>query len=381
MSDPTAPTGPNDPQSTPPQQSEPPAPQPPTTPPPAQTPPSAPPSPTQPYPPAAPTQQYPPAAPTQQYAPPPPGYAPPAAPAKPRDTRPKTIAIIALALAGVGLILAFIPFVTFISGLFLLAGFVMGLIGLISKKQGGKGFSIGAVAASVVGWIASVFAILATIAIIGQAATTAIEDSGSSLTDPPAQGDTQVVGDDLQIVDSGFGPDSFDPTTWWYVVIIDNPNSDLVFDSAEIDIEAMSADGVILDSSTDYVTLLSGETAVAGTFFSVGQGQIDHLDVTGPSIDEAIVAPADETGSFSFDKLSGTSDEVSTTVTGVVTSDFDQDQELVSVVVVIRAADGTIIGANSTYIDRLPAGGAAQFEVLFFEQFPSDATFEAFAAL
>lgn len=377
MSDPTAPTGPEDPQATP-QQPEPPAPQAPTTPPPAQTPPSA----TQPYPPAAPTQQYPPAG-TPQYAqqPPPPGYVPPAAPPKPRDTRPKTIAIIALALAGVGLILAFIPFVTFVSGLFLLAGFVMGLIGLISKKQGGKGFSIGAVAASVVGWIVSVFAILATIAIIGQAATTAIDDGGSSLTDPPAQEDTQVVGDDLQIVESGFGPDSFDPTTWWYVVIIDNPNSDLVFDSAEIDIEAMSADGVILDSSTDYVTLLSGETAVAGTFFSVGQGQIDHLEVTGPSLDEAIVAPANETGSFSFDNLSGTSDEVSTTVTGVVTSDFDQDQELVSVVVVIRAADGTIIGANSTYLDRVPAGGATQFEVLFFEQFPADATFEAYAAL
>ena len=346
MSDPTAPTGPEDPRATPSQQPEPPAPQ---TPPPApQT--------------------------------PPPGYAAPTAPVKPRDTRPKTIAIIALALAGVGLILAFIPFVTFVSGLFLLAGFIMGLIGLISKKQGGKGFSIGAVAASVVGWIASIFAILATIAIIGQAATTAIDDSGTSLTDPPAQEDTQVVGDDLQIVDSGFGPDSFDPTMWWYVVIIDNPNSDLVFDSAEIDIEAMSADGVILDSSTDYVTLLSGETAVAGTFFSVGQGQIDHLEVTGPSLDEATVAPADETGSFSFDNLSGTGDEVSTTVTGVVTSDFDQDQELVSVVVIIRAGDGTIIGANSTYVDRVPAGGAAQFEVLFFEQFPADATFEAYAA-
>jgi len=376
MSDPTVPSGPEDPQATPPQQPEP-------TPPPPTPPQAAPttPPPAQPNPPAAPTQQYPPAG-TQQYPqqPPPPGYAPPAAPVKPRDSRPKTIAIIAVALAGVGFILAFIPFVTFVSGLFLLAGFIMGIIGLVSKKQGGKAFSIAAVAASVVGWIVSVFAILATLAIIGQAATTAVEDSGSSLTDPPAQEETEIVGDDLQIVESAFGPDSFDPTMWWYVVIIDNPNSDLVFDSAELDIEALSADGVILDSSTDFVTLLSGETAVAGTFFEIGQGQIDHLEVTGPSLDEAVIAPAGETGSFSFEELSGTGDEYSTTVSGVVTSDFDQDQELVSVVVIIRAGDGTIIGANSTYVDRVPAGGAAQFEVLFFEQFPADATFEAYAA-
>lgn len=87
-----------------------------------------------------------------------PAYAPPAgyAPVPQRDARPKTLAIIALALAAVGLILAFIPFLTWFSGVLLLAGFVVGLVALIGKKHGGKGFSIAAVVISVVGWIVSI---------------------------------------------------------------------------------------------------------------------------------------------------------------------------------------------------------------------------------
>lgn len=56
---------------------------------------------------------------------------------------------------------------------------------------------------------------------------------------------------------------------------------------------------------------------------------------------------------------------------GKVTSTFSEDQELVAVVVVARDASGAIIAAESGYIDRLPTGGTAQFEVTFFDPLPA----------
>jgi hypothetical protein len=318
-----------------------------------------------------------------------PGQPLPGGPGPDTANRPKVLAIIALAVGILGLIMAFIPIVTWFSGIFLLAAFVMGLIALINKKQGGKGFAIAALAISVVGWIVSIIVTIASFAVIGQAAEDAISEGvDSEITTPETTEDEAPADDDaadaqdLEIVESAFGRDTFSSDTWWYVVVLDNPYEDYIFDLESIDIEAVDAAGTILDTSTEYLTLLSGETAITGTFFSVGQGEISTLDVRGPTADAAISSPFDDTGAFTIEGVAAVTDDFSTTVTGTVSGDFEDEQELVSVVVVARAADGTIIGGQRTFIERLPVDGVkVQFEAMFFDTLPADTTYDVYAYL
>lgn len=316
------------------------------------------------------------------------GAAPTMAP--PADGRPKTLAIIALVLAGVGAILAFIPFVTWFSGLLLLPGFIVGLIALISKKHGGKGFSIAALIVSVIGWIVSLVMTFVSIGLMGQAAwdQATVDEiggtGGSSDSAPADNADDEPAGarEDLEVVEASFGRSEAGGDTWWYVIILDNPNADYIFDFAEISVEALDAEGTILDTSSTYRTLLSGATAVTGSFLDVGAAEISELSVLLPEAIDATSSPASETGTFTVEGITPTTDEYYTTVRGTVSGTFDTDQEYVEVVVVARNGAGAIIGAQSGYVDRLPADGSkVQFEVMFWEPLPADTTYEAFPGL
>lgn len=186
--------------------------------------------------------------------------------------------------------------------------------------------------------------------------------------------------EEVEVTEVAFGRESYDETVWWYVVILDNPNTDYIFSTTSIDVEALDASGVILDTSPNYVTLLSGELAITGSFFAVGTEEIAELNVRGPSANEAISSPADETGSYTFEEVAAVSDTYSTTVSGIISGTFAEEQSLVSVTVVARDAAGEVIGADFTYVDRLPVDGKVRFEVSFLgDVLPSDATFEVYA--
>lgn len=182
---------------------------------------------------------------------------------------------------------------------------------------------------------------------------------------------------DLKVVESAFGKDD---DRWWYVVLLENPNTDAVFDLASIDIEALDAEGTILDSDSSYLTILPGKTAISGVYFDVADGTVSELNVRGP--DASTAEKVDEIGAFTVADVKPTFDDWSTDVSGTVTSSFAKDQETVKVVVVARDAAGKILGGDFTYVDRLPAGGKAQFKVTFLgETLPKDATFTAYAQL
>ncbi|WP_210481103.1 FxLYD domain-containing protein [Naasia sp. SYSU D00948] len=185
---------------------------------------------------------------------------------------------------------------------------------------------------------------------------------------------------DLIIDDLAFGR-VVDQDYWWYVVVVDNPNPDFVFASASLNVEALDPNGVILDTSGDYPTLLPGKTAITGLFFEVGSQEIVELNVRGPLASSAVSSPSGETGSFTLSPVESVRDTYSTTVSGNITSNFSEEQEYVTVVVVARGADGSIVGGESTYVERLPSGGTARFEASFFGSLPEGATFEAFPYL
>lgn len=186
---------------------------------------------------------------------------------------------------------------------------------------------------------------------------------------------------DLAVVETAFGRSAYDPTVWWYVAILENPNGEFAFPSSSIDVEAVGGDGVILDTSTDYLTLLSGKSAVAGSFFNVGTNEIAALEIRGPVAASAISAPSAETGSFSVEAVEAVSDSYSTTVAGVLSGTFAEEQSLVNVVVVARNATGAIIGGERTYVERLPVEGKVRFEVSYFQVMPGGTTYEVYPSL
>jgi len=103
--------------------------------------------------------------------------------------------------------------------------------------------------------------------------------------------------------------------------------------------QALSADGTILDTGSDYRTILSGPPGVVeGELYSVGANEIAELKVTFPDASGAMYAPYDETGVLTIEGASATSDGYITEVTGTVASDFGEDKTNVIVTVVARDA-------------------------------------------
>lgn len=321
-------------------------------------------------------------------APVPSGGAPmaPAAPAV--GAQKNVLGIVALAIAAVGFLFAVIPGAFIIGWLLLPIGLILGIVAVCLKGKK-KGFGIAAIIVAVVGTIAGfiAFSVAAVNAIddaIDEASTSEVaaepsaaadEDEDEAAADEPAAAAAQ----DLAVVESAFGRQSYDATTWWYTAIIENPNADFVFSNAEITVEALSADGTILDSGSTYTTILPGRIAVTGSFFEVGQGEIASLEVRGPTADSAISSPADETGAFTIEGVTGVNDSYSTKVSGTVSGTFEAEQEYVTVVVVARNPEGAIVGSEQTLIDRLPTGGTVQFEVSFLDPLPEGTTYEAYA--
>lgn len=186
---------------------------------------------------------------------------------------------------------------------------------------------------------------------------------------------------ELAVVETGFGRQTYDTSTWWYTVVAKNPNTDWFFQSARITVEAVDASGTILDSANDYVNILPGDFAVTGVFLDVAAGEIDHLNVRGPVATEATKAPKDGIGSLSTSDVSASSDRFSTSVTGIVTGTFAKEQERVQVTVIAKDAAGKVIGGDRTYVERLPVDGRVQFSVEFLDPLPPDTTYAAYASL
>ncbi|MFT4219245.1 MAG: hypothetical protein QM611_01835 [Microbacterium sp.] len=107
------------------------------------------------------------------------------------DTRPKTLALVALILGAVGFVLSLVGFLplawvslgsAILGGLLLLVALVLAIVALASKKQGGTGLGIGALVVSVVGGIVWAFAIL--VALVWMGLTIASEE-GDALDPTP----------------------------------------------------------------------------------------------------------------------------------------------------------------------------------------------------
>jgi hypothetical protein len=314
------------------------------------------------------------------------------------DTRPKGLATVALALAGAGVLVTLVATVVGSAGigwlapLLLMVGFVLSLIALISRNQGGKGLGVGALLLSLLG--GTVTFVVAVAWIFGSFGSSSGSDAGEyegyteeeyslpSIAAPGTDGQPDAGAQfappvPATVIETAFGREYDD--AWWYAVVVDNPNADYVFD-AYAEVHAYAEDGSIIGSAPVYTMLLSGKTALVGYFFDLGDAEIARIDADLPEASQATLSPGTETGSFAVqvDTTPGGWDSP-TAVTGTASAHFADDQELVAVTVLARAADGTIVAATSTYLETVPGDGTPVAFEAWFEGLPPDATVEALA--
>ncbi|WP_169581903.1 MULTISPECIES: hypothetical protein [Microbacterium] len=139
-----------------------------------------------------------------------PAYAAPVAdaPAGSGADRPRGLAWASLGLAIGGVVLvsaAFLPLawgslaLALVGGLLLLVALVLGIVTLVSKKQGGKGLGIGAIAVSVLGGFLWVAALTVAFVWIGLS----MAGSSSTGTDPEVSVSEEAAPDEEETTDEG----------------------------------------------------------------------------------------------------------------------------------------------------------------------------------
>jgi hypothetical protein len=344
----------------------------------------------------APTAQY--GAPTGQYAPPAGSYPPPGGTYPPAgsgtpsapDTRPKTLAIIALCLAIFGAIVAFVPFVNLLAAPILIAAIVLAIIALVSKKQGGTGLSIAALIVSVLSGLASIIIAVVSIFLVTLGGLGAFDDAvpDDTYSEPYSNGDgtgdgeaVYGAGQELEVVETAFGDAGLGDGTWWYAVVIDNPNADAVFDYEDLTVTALDASGVELQTNDEYLTIMPGTTALTGYFETIGGAQISELEVDLPDAETGYIVDPADLGALTVGDVSASSDGSTTTVTGTVTSTFVDDSEYVFISVLARDASGAIVSVATGMADSVPAGESAAFDASFYPALADGVTVEAYAVL
>lgn len=321
------------------------------------------------------------------YGAPPPGYA--GAPA-PRSGPRAGLAITALVLAVLGLLPSWIPFLQYAGALLALVALAVGipaLVGAVRGTRGGKGVAVAAVAVSLVALLVVGVTHVAYAGIrqdFVDGFTQGWSGAGSdvdpydypALTDPTPDG---PPAEPVEVVEVAFGQEVYDETSWWYAVVIDNPNPEHSFPYSVLEIQALAADGTVLATDDAYSSASSGVSALTGVIYEVGDTPVDRVEVVLPDVAEARYAT--DLPAVSTSDLAATSDDYSTTVTGTVTATgVDPEMVYVQVVVLARDADGTVVGAARGWVDELAADGTGTFDATFYEVMEAGTTYEAYGS-
>jgi hypothetical protein len=336
----------------------------------------------------------------------------PGLPARPTPSEPRSnaLAIVALSLAIGGAIFTVLPVLSLLAAPILIAAFVCALVALIGRKHGGKGLSIAALATSVVTGIIATVLVIGSALLFGLGGWWHSSNPGNPL-DPFSdgfsdgftdEGYTDDVYPDERNPDDGYPDDGSaeygaaldlvqgevvlgsydgDETTWWYGVVLENPNPDAIFEDVSIVVEAIGADGAVVGTDEKYVTIQPGPTAIAGMFLDTGDTVITDVRVELPEPDLARVIQPAEAGSVTVEGVQSSISGDMPLVSGTLQNDTASEQQYARVVVLARDANGTLVAAEPGFVDPIPAGSSAPFEVYFYDPLPAGVTFETYVTL
>lgn len=182
----------------------------------------------------------------------------------------------------------------------------------------------------------------------------------------------------VEVVETGF---SLEGSELHWVAIVRNPNpSRWVAQYMGAQVTGLDGSGSLVDSDTDNITLLPGQTsAIVGTMSDAKSIKSIEVQLANSESDWEEIDFA--TGDLTFDQIKVKPGDYYTYVNGRATSTFDEQQEGVTVIVVYRKGSD-LIGGDYTYLDFVPADGSAVFKISSdFDKLPKGVNVEAYYEL
>jgi len=173
-----------------------------------------------------------------------------------------------------------------------------------------------------------------------------------------------------ELMDSGYAvKDGIDTYYIQYAIMVKNPNADKAVMFPTVRLTARDADGAVL--GTDEIIgmyILPGET-----WYSAFQGP--SVDSEPASVDFEIVQP-DESDWVSPDSIQSAGKPLTVEnpvkrndkIVGEISNPNDFDVESAAVVVFFRDGSGKLLAGDTTYTDKVPAGGKIAFEISLWEE-------------
>lgn len=299
-----------------------------------------------------------------------PGYYP--APPRPAQG----LAITALVLGIIALVTAWVPAWGTVVGI---VAVIFGIIALAKRQS--KGMAITGLVTGGVGAIVSAGILAVMVFSINWASNPDNWFSYTPGTDDYFETDGTTLGavpvdGGVHVVEQGFGPTAWDDSIWWYVVVLENPGG-TPFVATDLTIQALDASGAVIDDEWNYASLPTGQTAVTGLLYEVGDAEVASLAVVGP--DAGGLTAAASGGTIEASNIETVTDEYTTVVTGSATSTYDIELYGAEIVIVARDGSGEIIAVTPAYVDGLQPGETTEFEAYFDAPLPDGTTYETYA--
>lgn len=169
----------------------------------------------------------------------------------------------------------------------------------------------------------------------------------------------------LELVDSGFAvKDGYDTYYIQYAVIVKNPNTERAVEFPKVRLTARDADGAVLGTDD----IVGSSIQPGGTWYSAFQGP--SVDSEPATVDFEIIQP-DDGDWVSPDRIDNAGEPLSVEnpikredkIVGEVSNPNNFDISSVAVVVLFRDDSGKLLAGETTYTDKVSAGGKIPFEL------------------
>ncbi|GGO62890.1 hypothetical protein GCM10010910_14120 [Microbacterium nanhaiense] len=285
-------------------------------------------------------------------------------PPAPMDApRPKGMAVTALVFAILGAMFGIVPFFALIGVPFALVAITVATVAL-AKRRAGRGMSVAALIVASLSLIWGVFMFIVTVLLGSMAGGVSLVDSisGNSYVETYANEDevAAMLGD-VELEDYVIAGSSSIPQ---YLVLVDNASAGTMYPGVTLTVNAVDADGDIIDTRTEFGDIYPGTSAFAGDFVVDSELIVDvTVDIDGLVMQKPVEAPEGN-------PLVATDVEVGVengqaTATGTIENGSDELRNSPDVVVVERDADGRISSYGVTWAPSISAYSTAPFTVTF----------------
>lgn len=198
----------------------------------------------------------------------------------------------------------------------------------------------------------------------------------------PASASTSTSHQNIVLVANGFTQmpaDMIGNSYISYAAVLMNPNpTKWIAEQISVNLAFSDASGTVVKSASETVDVLEpGQTlAVGDSTQAKGATKLDVQALVGrwESVSGTL-------GDFSIAGVSTTSDAYSMKTNGTVASTFAKDLKTLRATAIYYDSSGSIIGGAYTFLDFVPSGGKAAFEVTSMEVVPNVAKTDVMVGL